>query len=119
MVELDLVTYDRDRITIAECKKNGRDLEGKPGRTEVRKKCQAAVWLRADELLFATTADSWTTSSQSTIKAAVESFSGWGPLGPPTITPVSKLGAARAQSSTLPVDVRRRPSVPSTHASTR
>ena len=37
----------------------------------------------------------------------------------PTITLVSQLGAARAQSSTLPIDVRHRPSVPSTHASTR
>ncbi|MDX8036757.1 hypothetical protein SK803_41740, partial [Lentzea sp. BCCO 10_0856] len=106
VVELDLITYVNDKITVAECKTSGRDLEGKPGRREVTKKCQAAAWLRADELLFATTAHSWTPASQSAIKAAVEAFSSWSPLGPPAVTLVSQLGTDHEKSDALPVVAR-------------
>ncbi|MGI5506352.1 hypothetical protein [Lentzea sp. CA-135723] len=105
VVELDLITYVNDTITVAECKSSGSTLEGRTGRREVTKKCQAAAWLRADELLFATTDDNWADTSKDVIKSAVESFPGWGPLGPPSITLVSQLGTDHEKSEALRVAI--------------
>ncbi|MET8758524.1 hypothetical protein [Lentzea sp. NPDC004782] len=100
-VEVDLVTYIDDTITVAECKSSGDDIVGRRGRSEVAKKCQAAAWLRADTLIFATKADHWSENSRTTIKSAVSNFSGWGPLGGPDVLLVSGLGAGEVHNEAL------------------
>ncbi|MGW0589784.1 hypothetical protein [Streptosporangium sp. NPDC002607] len=92
-VEVDLVAYTDDVLTVAECKTPG-ELTGKEGRREVLKKCRAAAWLRADRLLFATTAEEWTQATRALVKNAVASFSDWGPLGSPQVEFVARLGRA-------------------------
>ncbi|HUR09272.1 MAG TPA: hypothetical protein VM347_42505, partial [Nonomuraea sp.] len=100
-VEVDLVTYIDDTITVAECKIAGDDVTGKKGRNEVSKKCHAAAWLRADTLVFATKADRWTDNSRTTISSTVRNFSGWGPLGAPKVVLTSGLGTAKIRSEVL------------------
>ncbi|MEW1837522.1 hypothetical protein AB0392_06145 [Nonomuraea angiospora] len=90
-VEVDLVAYTDDVLTVAECKTPG-ELTGKEGRREVLKKCRAAAWLRADRLLFATKAEEWTQATRVLVQNAVASFSGWGPLGSPQVEFVARLG---------------------------
>ncbi|WP_410644958.1 hypothetical protein [Amycolatopsis sp. lyj-346] len=90
-VEVDLVAYADDFVTVAECKTPG-ELVGKAGRREVTKKCRAAAWLRADRLLFATTAEEWTSATKDMVGEEVRSFDGWGVLGPPDIEFVAGLG---------------------------
>jgi hypothetical protein len=60
-------------------------------REEIRKKCQAAAWLKADLLIFATTAPSWTDSAQGYLKNGVTDFS-WGSLGSPEVRLITGLG---------------------------
>ncbi|MEV4159950.1 hypothetical protein [Nonomuraea dietziae] len=90
-VEVDLVAYTDDVLIVAECKTPG-ELNGKKGRQEVLKKCHAAAWLRADRLLFATTAEEWTQATRVLVKDTVARFSGWGPLGSPQVEFVARLG---------------------------
>lgn len=90
-VEVDLVAYTDDILTVAECKTPG-ELVGKKGRQEVIKKCRAAAWLRADRLLFATTAEEWTQATRVLVQNAVAGFKGWGPLGPPHVEFVVRIG---------------------------
>lgn len=91
-VELDLVSYVDDVITVAECKASASNFAGRAAREEVAKKCRAATWLRADQLIFATKANSWASRSRSTIRTAIRQYSEWGPLGPPRVMLVSGLG---------------------------
>lgn len=100
-VELDLVTYIDDMITVAECKSTSKKLVGREGRGEVAKKCRAAAWLRADVLAFATKADHWTETNRTTVQSAVRSFGGWGPLGEPQILMVTGLGTSEVRTETL------------------
>jgi hypothetical protein len=95
-VEVDLVAYTDDLLTVAECKSPG-ELTGKKGKQEVRKKCRAAAWLRADQLLFATTAEEWTPATRILVENVVFSFDGWGPLGPPQVEFVAGLGRSGAE----------------------
>ncbi|MFC7717254.1 hypothetical protein [Nonomuraea recticatena] len=96
-VEVDLVAYTDDVLTVAECKTPG-ELTGKKGRQEVLKKCRAAAWLRADRLLFATTAEEWTQATRVMVENAVASFSEWGPLGSPQVEFVARLGRADTET---------------------
>lgn len=73
-VEIDLVTYTYDTITVAECKSSGNDLTGSSGRREIVKKCTAASWLRADQLIFATTAEHWSPTSRSTVETTTKNY---------------------------------------------
>ncbi|GAA0969561.1 hypothetical protein GCM10009555_016910 [Acrocarpospora macrocephala] len=95
-VEVDLVVYTDDVLTVAECKSPG-ELTGKKGKREVLKKCRAAAWLRADQLLFATTAEEWTSATRVLVRNAVSSFDEWGPLGPPRVDFVAGLGRRDTQ----------------------
>lgn len=92
-VEVDLVVYADDVLTVAECKSPGV-LTGRAGKREVGKKCQAAAWLRADQLVFATTAEEWTPATRTLVKDVVAGFGGWGPLGPPDVSFVEGLGGS-------------------------
>lgn len=94
-VEVDLVSYTDDVLTVAECKHSG-ELTGK---REVAKKCRAAAWLRADRLLFATTAQEWTPATRTVVNDAVRGFSGWGPLGLPQIEFLAGLGRSDTEVS--------------------
>ncbi|GGU96115.1 hypothetical protein GCM10010182_10880 [Actinomadura cremea] len=98
-VEIDLVAYTDDVLTVAECKSPG-ELIGKAGRREVQKKCRAATWLRADQLLFATTAEEWTQATRTLVKNVVSSFGEWGSLGPPQVKFVTGLGRIGAEKMT-------------------
>lgn len=85
-VEVDLVAYTDDTLTVVECKSVGT-LSAK----ELRKKCRAAALVRADRLMFATTAESWPAGVRARIESAVGTFA-WGPLGQPQIVLVTGLG---------------------------
>ncbi|TDV42575.1 hypothetical protein CLV71_11744 [Actinophytocola oryzae] len=91
-VELDLVTYTDDTITVAECKSSGNDLVGRSGRAEITKKCTAASRIRADQLVFATTAERWTSASRSTIETTTQNYSSWRPAGAPKVVLIAGLG---------------------------
>jgi hypothetical protein len=92
--EADLVAYSQDVLMVAECKSvNHLSKDGGRARAEVRKKCQVVEWLRADELLFATTAQAWSPTTRTVIEKTVRGY-GWGPLGPPRVCLVTDLGAA-------------------------
>jgi hypothetical protein len=95
-IELDLVVYTDDVLSVAECKKSGSELAGRRGREEVRKKCQAAAWLRADRIVFATKSYEWEAAARSAINGGVHAFN-WGPLGPPEVIVVSGLGTSAAE----------------------
>ncbi|WP_307565559.1 hypothetical protein [Streptosporangium lutulentum] len=95
-VEVDLVVYTDDVLTVAECKTPG-ELTGKERKREILKKCRAAAWLRADRLLFATTAEDWTQATRILVENAVASFSEWGPLGSPQVEFVAGLGRMDAE----------------------
>jgi hypothetical protein len=93
-VEIDLIAYTNDTLTIAECKSNNHLATDKAGaRAEVQKKCQAAAWLQADQLLFATTAPTWAKNTTGIIHTAVTTFT-WGPLGPPSVNLLTGLGTS-------------------------
>ena len=101
VVELDLVAYRDDTLIVAECKSNDHLATTKVGaRAEVKKKCQAAAWLKADQMVFATTADAWTSGTSAAIKTAVEEFV-WGPLGSPEVHLITGLGTATPQRSVI------------------
>ncbi len=90
-VEVDLVSYADDVLTVAECKTSS-ELTGREAKREVTKKCRAAAWLRADRLLFATTAREWTPATRTLVKDVVQGFGEWGPIGPPQTEFVEGLG---------------------------
>jgi hypothetical protein len=100
-VELDLVTYTDDKIIVAECKRSGNDFAGRAGRKEVIKKCQAAAWLRADQLIFATKADIWTSASRSTIETTASKYKEWGPIGAPRVVLITGLGTENVIADVL------------------
>jgi len=92
-LEVDLIAYADDTLIVAECKSSDHLSEdGATAREDVRKKCQAAAWLKADRLLFATTAPSWTGRTLGLLKRGVGEFA-WGPLGPPEVRVITGLGA--------------------------
>ncbi|MGH2600498.1 MAG: hypothetical protein ACRDJ9_14070, partial [Dehalococcoidia bacterium] len=95
-VEVDLVAYANDVLTVAECKSIG-EMAGQAAKREVRKKCRAAAWLRADRLLFATTAQTWTAASRTLVNDVIRDFDKWGPLGPPQVKFVAGLGESGAE----------------------
>lgn len=100
-VEVDLTLYTEDTLTIAECKSNGRlATDRTKAREEVRKKCKAANWLQADQLIFATTAPTWTNSVPGMIHSAIIEFQ-WGPLGPPAVQLITGLGTASVIQTAL------------------
>lgn len=93
-VEIDLVAYADDKLTVAECKSSG-----KLGRKELNKKCWAAALLRADQLLLATTAESWPDGSRSRIEAAISRFA-WHPHSPQIVL-ITALGSPSAREEIL------------------
>ncbi|MGS2805927.1 hypothetical protein [Nocardia sp. MW-W600-9] len=103
-VELDLVAYQGGIRTIAEAK-SAAQLSGKnvdQRRAEVSKKCQAAVWLEADELVFATSTPEWTSGAEADILRATQAFD-WPDIGPPTIRLIAGLDPqGTVTSKTLP-----------------
>ncbi|WP_433261536.1 hypothetical protein ACQPZF_27090 [Actinosynnema sp. CS-041913] len=91
-VEVDLITYNDDILTVAECKSTDHLAGGKAkGQAEVAKKCQAVEWLQADRLLFATTALTWSEATRNVIRGGVATYP-WGPLGAPEVRLVTGLG---------------------------
>ncbi|MET9001736.1 hypothetical protein [Amycolatopsis sp. NPDC004169] len=94
-VEVDLISYADDVLTVAECK-SGSELTGREAKLEVEKKCRVAAWLRADRLLFATSAEAWTPVTMGSVRDIVRDFSGWGTLGSPDVRFISGLGRNRA-----------------------
>lgn len=104
LVELDLVAYKDDTVTVAECKRSGNYLSGRAGRAEIVKKCTAASWLRADQLVFATTADQWASTSKSAIEKTTQNFNAWRSIGAPKVILISGLGTADVS-----VEVLRKP----------
>ncbi|MGV9616815.1 hypothetical protein [Nocardia xishanensis] len=100
-VELDLIAYRDDTLVIAEAK-SAAQLTGKSRnerRDEVRKKCLAAVWLEADELIFGTSEAVWSPRTKDDIRNTVAAFE-WPPLGPPQIRLVSGLHDPTTATST-------------------
>lgn len=91
-VEIDLIAYTDDTLIVAECKSSDcLSSNGTKARDEIRKKCQAAAWLKADLLIFATTAPSWTNRTRGYLKNGVTDFA-WGPLGSPEVRLITDLG---------------------------
>lgn len=86
IVELDLVACMDDSIIIAECKRPGNlGVNGKrAGLREVLKKCDAARYLRADIMIFATAASCWEPTARQWVNEAVENFD-FGPLNTPAV----------------------------------
>jgi hypothetical protein len=81
-------------LTVAECKSTNH--LGKGGneqlRRDVTKKCRAAAWLRADRLVYATTAINWQERAQRAIEAAVREHD-WSDAGnPPELLFITNLG---------------------------
>lgn len=58
------------------------------------KKCRAAAWLRADQLLFATTAKEWKSATRTLVEKEISNFRGWGPIGPPLVRFLTNLGGS-------------------------
>ncbi|WP_329065638.1 hypothetical protein [Amycolatopsis sp. NBC_01480] len=96
-VEVDLIAYREDTLIVAECK-HSDDLGGKvkaARRTEIDKKCQAAAWIQADQLVFATTAPAWKPGAVGAIRAAVREFKDWPVCTTPVVRLITGLGATR------------------------
>lgn len=90
-VEIDLIAYYSDVLIVAECKSAGQlSRDRRKSREEISKKCQAAAWLKADQIIFATSTDSWTSSTINQITEVVASFD-WGPLDPPSLRLITGL----------------------------
>ncbi|MBE3200233.1 hypothetical protein [Parafrankia sp. CH37] len=100
-VELDLVAYSNDVLTIAECKSSADKMVGKVGRREVAKKCHAAARLRADRLVFATEKPAWGEETGRLVVNVVTGFPGWAPLRRPRLAMVSGLGTDAVQELEL------------------
>ncbi len=102
-VEADLIAYRDDVLIVAECKSSdnlgGGDKEKR--KAEILKKCQAAVWLQADQLVFATTSSTWKKSAKDAIRGIVPSHEGWPALGVPTVILIAGLGSTAATTETL------------------
>ncbi|MBB5911277.1 hypothetical protein BJY24_000144 [Nocardia transvalensis] len=99
-VELDLIAYHDGKLTVGEAK-SAAQLNGKntrERRAEVAKKCQAAVWLEADELVFGTSEPAWTPSAVNNILDSVAAFD-WPRIGQPTIRLVAGLGLSNATTT--------------------
>jgi hypothetical protein len=89
--EADLIAYWQDTLMVAECKSSDHlAKQGTGARAEVIKKCRIVQWLRADDLLFATTAPTWSAATRTHIEQAVRSFD-WGQTGPPRVYVVTGL----------------------------
>ncbi|MGH3759680.1 hypothetical protein [Actinophytocola sp.] len=100
-VEVDLITYIDDTLTVAQCKSNDHLATDKTKtRTRPQRKCQVAAWLRADQLVFATSAATWTNSTPGVIRSAIAAFP-WGPLGPPAAHLITGLGIATPETQAL------------------
>lgn len=107
VVELDLVAYADDLLTIAECKSSLDGLSKGTLAVDVAKKSKAAAILRADRLIFATEDPEWPEPLQKRIQTSLEGFPNWSPAGPPEIVLVAGLGTGDAQEQVLRVGVRR------------
>ncbi|WP_134662608.1 hypothetical protein [Amycolatopsis sp. CFH S0078] len=93
-VEVDLIAYREDALIVAECKYSD-DLGGGvrvKRRAEIDKKCRAAAWVQADQLVFATTASAWKPSAVGAISAAVRGFEGWSACSRPAVRLITGLG---------------------------
>jgi hypothetical protein len=94
LVEIDLISYVDDTLTVAECKSNDYLAKSKlDTREEIEKKCRAARWLRADQLIFATAQPSWSRLTANLLIPVVSEYN-WGPLGPPEVNIVTGLGTS-------------------------
>jgi hypothetical protein len=103
-VEIDLIAYREDTVIVAECKSSddlGRGARA-ARRAEIDKKCRAAAWIQADQLVFATTAPAWKRSAVGAIHAAVRDFKDWPADGPPAVRLITGLGAASPHDEVLP-----------------
>ncbi|MTE17031.1 hypothetical protein [Nocardia aurantiaca] len=99
-VELDLFAYC-DGVRIVGEAKSANHLSGNTGgerAKEIHKKCRAAVWLDADELVFATSEAEWKPGAEAGIRDAVAAFE-WPPIGPPVIRMVAGLDFAGTVTS--------------------
>ncbi|WP_370964756.1 hypothetical protein [Amycolatopsis sp. cg9] len=94
--EIDLIAYRGNTLIVAECK-SADHLDGanKKRKAETIKKCRIARLLRADLLIFATTAEAWQAATRMAIADAVREFE-WSAIGAPTLEFVENLdGPAR------------------------
>ncbi|MGX7829061.1 hypothetical protein ACTG9Q_28660 [Actinokineospora sp. 24-640] len=91
-VELDLVAHINNDLIVAECKSTGNlGVDGRRSNLrEIYKKCRAAKILRADLLIFATSASQWQEKTVDWIREAVGQFD-FGSLGPPRVQLVENL----------------------------
>lgn len=104
-VEVDLIAYSDGALVIGEAKSAAQlSKKSKEERqAEVLKKCQAAVWLEADELVFATSAPRWTPGTEALIRQTAATFD-WPPIGPPRVRMIAGLDfAGTPTSNALPL----------------
>lgn len=93
-VELDYIGYTNDTLTIAECKSTDNLGNGKKEQVhrDVAKKCQAAAWLRANRIIYATTAPTWNQRTRQTIETAVRQYKWVSTDQPPQLQFITNLG---------------------------
>ncbi|MGW5726494.1 hypothetical protein [Nocardia beijingensis] len=97
-VELDLVAYRQHKLIVGEAKSADRLAKASKQErvADVKKKCTAAVWLEADELVFGTSERSWKPNVETDILQAVEAFA-WPDYGPPTVRMITGLDGSGKQ----------------------
>ncbi|WP_157124948.1 hypothetical protein [Nocardia pseudovaccinii] len=98
--ELDVVAYRDDTLIIGEAKSAAEIASTTKEKrvADVRKKCLAAVWLQADELVFGTSEPVWKPNAETDIRQAIENFN-WSDIGRPTVRLISGLGGSGQEVS--------------------
>lgn len=99
-VELDLVAYHANTLIVGEAKSAAElGRMNKEARVrDVQKKCLAAIWLEADELVFGTSEPSWKPRAVDDIRQAVSDFK-WPATGRPVVRLIAGLDGSRKNSS--------------------
>jgi len=92
LAEADLIALVGQDVVVAEAKKNGSLGTGRQAGRAAAKRVELADVLSADQILLATTADSWDQGSVDALRSAVRGRR-WTTGGAPTIRIVSGLGS--------------------------
>jgi len=102
-VEADLIAYRGDTLIVAECKSSGAlgSTSNTAMRAEIVKKCRAAAWLQADQLVFATTAAAWKPGVENAVRGNASSFDQWPAFNLPAILLITGLGGPNPVTTTL------------------
>ncbi|MGV9415299.1 hypothetical protein ACWDOP_35830 [Nocardia sp. NPDC003693] len=101
-VEVDLVAYVEGSLIVGEAKSAAQLSRRTRAQrhAEIVKKCRAAAWIGADELIFATSTPAWTDQAESDIRSATTAFE-WPSLGAPRIRLIAGLDPSETTTSTL------------------